>query len=262
MESKFNIQEYIESGILEQYALGLTSPEENMQIAQYLNQYPELQTELIQIESALEKYARQYDKPMPQALKNKILDTIQSKNPSQYPTKQNTKSIQSNLLQWAAMTALASGLIYFWKQNSDKENSFDAVVQKINILQVQRQNDSIALIDCQKNLLYLKDQSKNRILLKGTPNHKDNIAIIYYDSIARRASMDIVNLPQPPANKQYQLWAIKSGKPVDMGVFVLDQNLQKDIPFIETAEAFAITLEPMGGVSSPTMDQMVVIGQF
>ena len=76
--------------------------------------------------------------------------------------------------------------------------------------------------------------------------------------------MDITNLPSPAADKQYQLWAIVDGAPVDMGVFDLasaetDTTFQ-NVPFIENPQAFAVTLEPKGGSTNPTLDQMYVVG--
>ncbi len=44
-----NIKEYIESGILEQYVLGLTSEEENIIIAKISNEYPDVNNEIERI---------------------------------------------------------------------------------------------------------------------------------------------------------------------------------------------------------------------
>ena len=50
-------QDYINSGILELYVLGETTPEENNQIASLVAADPLLQKEITEIELALEKYA-------------------------------------------------------------------------------------------------------------------------------------------------------------------------------------------------------------
>ena len=77
MKKIINIQEYINSGILEQYALGMTNVEQNVEIAEALKQYPELQKELSEIENSLELFAKQYAKPMPDYLKGRILRSIE-----------------------------------------------------------------------------------------------------------------------------------------------------------------------------------------
>ncbi|HEV8079376.1 MAG TPA: anti-sigma factor, partial [Chitinophagaceae bacterium] len=68
------------------------------------------------------------------------------------------------------------------------------------------------------------------------------------------------NLPQTPDGKQYQLWAIVDGKPVDAGMISTEKgiyHIQKMKSFGK-AEAFAITMEKKGGSPTPTMDQMIV----
>jgi len=63
------------------------------------------------------------------------------------------------------------------------------------------------------------------------------------------------NLPVLPANRSYQLWTIVGGKPVSHGVFELDANGAAQLlgePAPGMAEAYAVTVEPLGGVSEPT----------
>lgn len=66
-------------------------------------------------------------------------------------------------------------------------------------------------------------------------------------------------LPQAAADKQYQLWAIVDGKPVDLGVINKDSTFST-MKQVQNAQAFAITLEPLGGRPAPTMDKMYVLG--
>jgi anti-sigma-K factor RskA len=70
-----------------------------------------------------------------------------------------------------------------------------------------------------------------------------------------------------PANDQahqYQLWALVGGKPVDLGVFDVDTTSKemKEMKSTALADAFAVTLEPRGGSTSPTMSEMMVVGKF
>jgi len=71
-----NLQEYINSGILEQYCLGLLDSDEAIQVISYCVKYPELRRELDSIEEAIEKMTA--DKAMPPApqLKEKILGKL------------------------------------------------------------------------------------------------------------------------------------------------------------------------------------------
>ena len=51
------LKSYLESGILEQYVLGDLSNEEKLEVEQNALKYPEIKSEIIEIESALLNYA-------------------------------------------------------------------------------------------------------------------------------------------------------------------------------------------------------------
>jgi anti-sigma-K factor RskA len=62
-------------------------------------------------------------------------------------------------------------------------------------------------------------------------------------------------------DKQYQLWAIIDGKPVDAGVF--DGNVASLIKMkaiTSGVTTFAVTVEPRGGKESPSLETMQVAG--
>ena len=102
------------------------------------------------------------------------------------------------------------------------------------------------------------------VTLKGTPNHPNALATIYFDTESNEAYLMVNNMPAAPSDKQYQLWAIIDGKPVDAGVFNSSgdtSRLQKMGRF-ENAQAFAVTVERVGGSPTPSMETMVVIGSI
>jgi anti-sigma-K factor RskA len=68
----------------------------------------------------------------------------------------------------------------------------------------------------------------------------------------------------PPEDKSYQLWVVpKEGSPVSVGVFnpATSDNAHwmTKVPGGVTAKAFAVTLEPAGGMPRPT-GPMVLVG--
>ena len=75
-------------------------------------------------------------------------------------------------------------------------------------------------------------------------------ATIFWDTTGTRdVYMVINNLPQTPSDKQYQLWALLDGKPIDLGVFDLEveqKRLLVKMKNVQNAQAFAITLEQRG----------------
>ena len=81
-------------------------------------------------------------------------------------------------------------------------------------------------------------------------------AKLAYDKVGRTL-MVVENLPRPPAGKEYQLWYFVDNKPLPGKTFATDRDgkatLKDQMPPADIAQVrFAITLEPAGGVSSPT----------
>jgi anti-sigma-K factor RskA len=65
----------------------------------------------------------------------------------------------------------------------------------------------------------------------------------------------------PPAGKQYQLWAIVDGKPVDAGMIDLNQPIVfQQMKTINSAQAFAVTIENVGGSATPSLETMCLLG--
>jgi anti-sigma-K factor RskA len=71
-------------------------------------------------------------------------------------------------------------------------------------------------------------------------------------------------LPALPRDKTYQLWVIADGKPISAGVFKIDSRGSAEIevgriPDSSSINAFAVTLEPDGGLPQPS-GEMYLLG--
>jgi hypothetical protein len=102
--------------------------------------------------------------------------------------------------------------------------------------------------------------------LKGLEPSKGASGKVILNPNQNKAVFYAFNLPLPPQDKDYQLWIIKENKPVDAGVFFVDEeglgiSQINDIPEGISLNAFAVTLEPKGGVPQPT-GQMYLLGSL
>lgn len=85
----------------------------------------------------------------------------------------------------------------------------------------------------------------------------------YVNPQTRDALFYAFNLPALPSDKTYQLWFI-TDKPVSAGTFAVDErgtaSLRVErVEDVETIQAWAVTVEPRGGVPQPT-GEMVLKG--
>jgi len=149
----------------------------------------------------------------------------------------------------------------------------------LQMSEVKKQNEQYAaemdVLKADVDVIKSDSEYKNALAsLYRNPNHKvvrmaglekspGSAVAAIWDTKTNDVLLDVQNLPATPAGKQYQLWTIVDGKPVDMGV--LDQEFSNKVLKMKQANpgavAFAITLEKTGGSPSPTMEDMFVMGK-
>lgn len=264
-----DIQSYISSGIIEQYALGVLSKEEASILECVMKNNAEVAAAVLEAQKVLEDLTLAQSIKPPAELKTQILAKISFDKLSTEPevkdafrsTLAEEKKIEqsqgkTNFAAWFAIAAsllLALSLGWNIYSSNSKNEKMDALAKNNTDLEnrlenIQRQQDMI--INSQK------------IDLKGVENHPGMLASVYWDS-SKDVYLNINNLPQAPQGKQYQLWAIVDGKPVDAGMYDQERpdKIQK-MKTIENAQAFAITLENEGGSATPTMEEMYVMGEI
>lgn len=82
--------------------------------------------------------------------------------------------------------------------------------------------------------------------------------VVLWNNKTGNVYVNNVQLPQTPSYKQYQLWALKDGKPIDLGVFSTDGSIQK-MKSVAGVQAFAVTLEQKGGSPTPHLEELFAI---
>lgn len=92
--------------------------------------------------------------------------------------------------------------------------------------------------------------------LSGTAEATNATAMLAYDR-SGRAMLITKDLPRAPEGKEYQLWFIVDNKPLPGKSFATDSSgramMKDEVPEAARKSAiFAVTLEPTGGVRSPT----------
>ncbi|HSV10257.1 MAG TPA: anti-sigma factor [Hanamia sp.] len=263
-----NKEEFISSGLLELYAMQVSSPEETQIVEEALKKFPELKQELDDIELSLEKYAQANAIAPPPSAKEKFMNRVfekdgkeENKNATVIPF--NKKSAIPMFYKWiaAASIILLIGSIIlnysYYEKYHDSQKDLAAAQQKIE----QQQKSNLAM---SQDMDIVTNKYAQPVLLKGTAKAPDAVAKIFWMKNTGDVYINPTNLPQAPAGKQYQLWAIVDGKPVDGGMIVTEKgtyHIQKMKSFGK-ADAFAITLEKAGGSPTPTMSEMVVIAKM
>ena len=254
-----NIQEYISGGIIESYVLGLASPEERSEFERLAAQYPELLKARIAFEKTLEKKAMENAIVPPASLKEKLLEEI-GKSGKTYSAPLapviTMKPASANWMKYevASCFVLLAGSLFLnlslYNKNKKLKTNYDNTLARMN--------------EMDKDIRVLQQNPGVRMAsMKGMPVSPQSYATVYWDTTTHDVYLLANNLPLPASDKQYQLWAIFNGKPVDLGVFdIKKEKLLIQAKNAQGAEAFAITLEKKGGSPAPTMDSIYVMGKL
>lgn len=91
-----NLHSYIQSGIVEAYAIGLITPADKHEFEQLLNVYPELQWELERVSHRIESVARKGAVPPPPGARQKIAEAIEGLPVLRHTTQQKTTPLIGN----------------------------------------------------------------------------------------------------------------------------------------------------------------------
>lgn len=162
----------------------------------------------------------------------------------------------------ALLLSLAGNAVLYtrWQQShaqlvavQQQQASFAATTQVVD-----RQ-----LAKTQQEVNVLRDERFRVVVLAGTKSAPTAHARVLYNAATQAVFVDVRSLPTLPAGKQYQLWALDKGKPVDAGILAMatatDQGMQQ-MKNVARAQAFAMTVEPAGGSLKPTLETMTVMG--
>ena len=251
-----NVQEYISSGIIESYVLGLASAEERSEFEKMCAQYPEVLQARISFELALEKEAMQNSIEPPADLKEKIMSEIQptGKVVSMSPAVRKTGWLKYAI---ASCLILLAGSLYWnislYNKNKKLQSDFD--------------NSTARLNDMEKDMHILQQNPHVKMAaMTGLEASPQSFATVYWDTTSKDVYLLINNLPTPASDKQYQLWALLDGKPIDAGLIDNDYFIQQNKLLIrmknmQGAQIFAITLEKKGGNPTP-QGPMYVMGKL
>jgi anti-sigma-K factor RskA len=248
-----NIPEYISGGIVESYVLGLASEEESREFEKMCSQYPEVLSARTAFELALEKQAMENAIAPPAELKNKIAEQIGATG--KLVSMQSAPVRKTSWLKYAAAASviLLAGSVYYnislYNKNKNLKSNYDNTLAKLN--------------DMEKDIQILQQNPNVKMAsMKGQEISPASYATVYWDTASQDVYLMINNMPRPPSDKQYQLWAFLDGKPLDMGLIeITEKPLQLyRLKKAQAAQAFAITLEKKGraDVSKPGGDVYVM----
>jgi anti-sigma-K factor RskA len=267
-----NVTEYIESGILESYIMGTVSDQEQREVQCLSSIYPEIKQELDQLADTFEQYALSYSVEPPASVKDKLLQQLEFESaPIQTvvrPMPVDTPATRTYTYRTTWVVAASVGLLlllfsFFLLSRLRTSEQSLASLQKTNSTmqaEVRQLKDRQGLVN--QTLAMLHQPGTRMLELRGNDKAPTGDMFVFWNARTRQVAIDVRSLPALPPDKQYQLWSLVDGKPVDAGVFDATtgtagmQHLNRPI---DKADAFAVTIEKRGGSPSPTLSTLLAM---
>lgn len=272
------IREYISSGIVEAFVLGFASEAEIAEVVQLRVQYPELDKAIIDFEMALEaQHLNNAVAPPPNikanlfaALEDSFVEPSAEKESikiipiaSQEPIlAEESKVVSIKQPKWISYVAAASVILFLGNAiySYSLYKDYQKLKQDFAALQQENTQEKLKFNSLYADVFRMQDTKMQMVKMKGVPGKEESLATVYWDTESKEVYLFKNKLPEAAKGKQYQLWAIVDGTPVDAGV--IDPNCEGfcKLKNIDKPQAFAITLEKEGGSATPTLSEMYVMG--
>ncbi len=254
-----SIEEIKNSGILESYVLGDLSNAEQEQVRSYLLKFPELQNEVKEIERAFHAYAQSQSIPPRSELGKEILEKITKSDANPSPKTENKKNPprKNNFILPTVILAslfalswiLAYNMFQRKKEIQQEYEDFKVICDSLE----ERSNASFAIME------QLKAEGNNIVALEATAKYPQTALYFHNNKVTKKNFIQVLNLPDISADQAFQLWSLKDGiDPIPLNVFVSDGgNFAFEVDHIDETNAYAITIEPAGGSTTPTLENLI-----
>ncbi|HUK30522.1 MAG TPA: anti-sigma factor [Candidatus Acidoferrum sp.] len=153
----------------------------------------------------------------------------------------------------AAVLALATG--FLWYQNVKEQEKIQQALREATATELKIQN-------AQKLIAILQAPDSVMISMASSDSSQVTGKVCYNARLGKLACS--THLPAAPSDKSYQLWLVPmAGNPVSAGLIApnmisTDDMWMTDVKAGMAAKAFAVTLEPAGGMPQPTGPKVLV----
>ena len=272
----------ISSGDLELYVLGLLPEEEAYKIQQLALLFPEVEEEVNRITEALVQAANASDIAPRALVKEALMNELNasasvttspviSVTEATGPIEQSAPvvSINQSKNRFGYLVAASTigvlvflGLvIYLINQNHAYQNRLTALQQQVDTLHQSNEQQQQQMSAYATLMNMMQDDRYVKVKMNSVGNKPPALVHLFWNKQTHDVYVADMSLPAPPADKQYQLWAIVDGKPVDAGMLSPAKDSVQQMKPFDKADAFAITLENKGGSPTPTMEAMYVMGK-
>jgi len=179
---------------------------------------------------------------------------VEASKPQSAPTQALWRWLAPALAVAATILAIVAGFVRI--ENRDLKQRLSDLQAAARLTEKQAARDRVIL-----DLLTAPDTLKVTLVSGAAPPVPEGKAFYHPE---KGLLFYAANLPTLAPNRTYQLWLIPAkGNPISAGIFLVDthgngQVVLPNLPSGVAAGAFAVTIEPAGGVPQPTGPKVLI----
>lgn len=253
---KEEIRDFLNSGLLEQYVLGLTDESETQSVERYIQEYPEVRTIYNDLQSGMEKLAKASSMPAPPEVKQNVMRSING----EIAHDTALRSSPSLWLPIAASLAILLGAFSFsqWNSLNSKDQEIAGLKTEFATLKDDCEKRNLKFAAIQSQLEFVNAPQTNKYLLNGNAKAVAFQTVAYWNNDQQKSMLQILDLPTLPEKRCFQMWADVDGKMINLGVLKKgESDFPIDWKYLANAESLNVTIEPEGGSDHPTVADLV-----
>ena len=261
-------ENFLKTGLLEQYVLGLTDERESEEVEQYAEAFPEIKAEIEAMRKAVDEYAKQYAVMPPGELEARVVEEADEKTTGSRTGDSSEGGIaRSDGGRWGAWLARAIMVMLiilsfsFYQSKVAADRQYDALSREYRTFQQDCSRRHAQQEKLKEVYAFLNHEHTTPIRLLSTGLVPEAEAVAYFNEAQKKVFVNPTLLPPPPQGKTYQIWADVEGEMVSMGLIDGHSKGLQPVVFIDGTESLNITLEPEGGSEAPTVTLLYVNGK-
>lgn len=242
MEQK--LHKFFQSGLLEKYVLGETTPSENLQVEHYIENYLEVEKEYLRLQNNLEIISKFNAVSAPNAVLDQILDEVSADDqPVLHFREKRSRTPWYSIAASILVLIFAGSTFLMYQQNKMLVEENQVVVDEIFDLRSDIDQNNKILDNLMRQFTKLNNPETEKYILRGNERAKNLKTVAYINAVDKTSMIDVASLPQLPKNHTYQIWAQLQDDMVNLGILDPSEREFQSIPYLEDALGLSISIE-------------------
>jgi len=262
MSEQTSIQDFLNSGKLEQYLLGVDEQHAN-EVERMIQEHQEVAQAYEQAQRDLFIYADSIAAKPPSHLQNSILTAIDEPTmPSVTSLQTEDKNDKNSNVNWLSIAAMIlalvslGGLWYTNNQNELLREEITAIKKESDGFKKDLSTSQSQITDLNEQLYKVSSAETKKYILANAMNTVK--AVIYHNDQDNFANLEISSLPPLDSEHDYQLWADIEGEMISLAVIDgSNDNLNLNPSLLKEAVSINLTVEKAGGSYHATVANLV-----